>query len=458
MKKLNIAVLAAATAAFLPMVARAQTTGAYATEERLAQLANPVRVLFLAAHPDDEDTQLITWLARGRHVNTAYLSLNRGDGGQNLIGNELGEALGVIRTNELLAARRIDGAHQYFTRAFDFGFSKTATETYSHWPKDSVLEDVVTVIRAFRPQIIITTFSGTPRDGHGHHQVSALLAKEAYDSAAEDTVRYPVAKFGNPWRVLKLYRNARFSPTTATLTINVGEYNPELGESYAEIAAESRSQHKSQGFGSLKRKGVILDYLARVDSRAPAPADPKQEKSLFDGIDTTAVAVPADSARKARLAGQIAVEAVADRLAVAERENANVRVTLFNRGRTPVAVGCADASAPHTVMPDSSFSWQVSFTGLSRSQPWWLASPRNGDLFAPRINTQSEDVREATEAAHVSECIDGMRFDTPIVYHYADPVRGDVQRPLMVAPGVSVTLDRTTEIARAGAPLNRTLG
>jgi len=180
-----------------------------------------MRVLWIAAHPDDEDTQLIAWLARGRRVETAYMSLTRGDGGQNLIGNELGEALGVIRTEELLAARRIDGAHQYFGREYDFGFSKTADETLKHWPQDSVLRDVITVMRAFRPHIVITTFSGTPRDGHGHHQVSAIVARQAYDLAA-DTVRFPVSTFGRPWTPLKYYRLALFSPQDRTLSINVG--------------------------------------------------------------------------------------------------------------------------------------------------------------------------------------------------------------------------------------------
>src|SRR5256714_8695701 len=160
--------------------------------------ADTMRVLWIAAHPDDEDTNLIAWLARGRNVNTGYLSLTRGDGGQNLIGNELGEALGVIRTEELLAARRIDGAHQYFTRAYDFGFSKTADESFSHWPRYSILGDVVRVVRAFKPQVMVAFFAGTPRDGHGQHQVSAILAREAYDSAAEDTVNYPVAEYGKP--------------------------------------------------------------------------------------------------------------------------------------------------------------------------------------------------------------------------------------------------------------------
>src|SRR6185312_15288220 len=175
---------------------------------------------------------------------TAYLSLTRGDGGQNLIGNELGSLLGMIRTEELLAARRLDGGRQFFTRAYDFGFSKTAEETYTHWVKDSILRDVVTVVRAFRPQIIVAVFSGTPRDGHGHHQVSGILAREAFDAAA-DTVRFPVRTHGAPWTPLKFYRSAWFAPETATLSINVGEYNENLGRSYAEIAAESRSQHKS---------------------------------------------------------------------------------------------------------------------------------------------------------------------------------------------------------------------
>ena len=139
-------------------------------------------------HPDDEDTQLITWLAKGRQVETAYLSLTRGDGGQNLIGNELGPVLGMIRTEELLAARRLDGGHQFFTRAFDFGFSKTAEETFKHWPRDSILRDMISVVRAFRPQVIIAVFSGTPRDGHGHHQVSGILAREAFDLAG-DTIK-----------------------------------------------------------------------------------------------------------------------------------------------------------------------------------------------------------------------------------------------------------------------------
>src|SRR5256885_7586367 len=173
-----------------PRLLHAQERGATALGEAVEGLDVTARVLLIGAHPDDEDTQLLTWLARGRQGETAYLSLTRGDGGQNLIGNELGPVLGMIRTEELLAARRLDGGRQFFTRAYDFGFSKTAEETYTHWPKDSILRDVVTVVRAFRPQIIVAVFRRTPKDGHGHHQVSGLLAREVFDAAA-DTVRFP---------------------------------------------------------------------------------------------------------------------------------------------------------------------------------------------------------------------------------------------------------------------------
>ena len=269
-----------------PRHLRAQERGAAALGELVAGLGVNTRVLMIGAHPDDEDTFLITWLQRGRHVETAYLSLTRGDGGQNLIGNELGEALGVIRTQELLAARRIDGARQYFTRAFDFGFSKDTIDTYKHWQRDSVLGDVVRVVRDFRPHVIIAVFSGTPRDGHGHHQVSGLLARAAYDIAA-DTVRFSARENGAPWTPLKFYRLARFNAQNGTLGMDVGEYSPLLGRSYGEIAGESRSQHKSQGFGALQRKGPIIAYVRREASRVNEAAPAASEKSMFDGIDTS---------------------------------------------------------------------------------------------------------------------------------------------------------------------------
>ncbi len=283
LKRLSLLFVMALSVASLPL--RAQENGSAALAQKVAGIGNTMRVLLVAAHPDDEDTQLISWLTHGRHVETAYLSLTRGDGGQNLIGNELGEALGVIRTAELMAARRVDGARQYFTRAYDFGFSKDTADTFRHWPKDSLLADAVRVVREFAPHVIVAVFSGTPRDGHGQHQASAIIAREVWTAAA-DTVRFPVREYGAGWTPLKLYRAARFTPTEATLRFNVGEYNPTLGKSYFEIAAESRSQHKSQGFGALRRKGVIWNYVKREETRVPAPEDPKLEKSMFDGIQS----------------------------------------------------------------------------------------------------------------------------------------------------------------------------
>lgn len=263
----------------------AQPSDAAALDELVRSFGVTTRVLMIAAHPDDEDTQLLTWLARARGVETAYLSLTRGDGGQNLIGNELGEALGAIRTEELLAARRIDGARQFFTRAYDFGFSKTPAETFTHWPRDTVFGDVLRVVRSFRPHVIIAVFSGTPRDGHGHHQVSGLLARQVYDESG-DGARHPASAYGAPWTVAKFYRAARFRANDATLTFDVGGYSPLRGRGYAELAGESRSQHKSQGFGVLQRKGPLPDYVLREATRVNAATDPKSERDLFDGLDT----------------------------------------------------------------------------------------------------------------------------------------------------------------------------
>ena len=426
-------------------------------EVAVADTTERMRVLWIGAHPDDEDTNLIAWLARGRNVETAYMSLTRGDGGQNLIGNELGEELGVIRTEELLAARRIDGAHQYFGREYDFGFSKSADETLRHWPRDSVLNDVMTVMRAFRPHIVITTFSGTPRDGHGHHQVSAIIAREAYDRAA-DTVRFPVSRFGKPWTPLKLYRLSRFSPQDRTLSINVGEYNPYLGLSYQEIAADSRSQHKSQGQGSVRVKGVVWDYLMREDSRVPAPPA-KEEKSIFAGLDTTKLVVRDGRITAPALAPTVELEAIADRQALAVGDSAKLTLTVYNRGHDAIQFRHANGSpTAATVQPDSSYRWTEWYKPTEITQPWWLTQPRSGDLFSVPLDGVSADVRARKdwERAEVTSATGGtFTLATPIVYHFVDRVRGDVQRPLTVAPGISITLDQAVMMARANVPLNQ---
>jgi LmbE family N-acetylglucosaminyl deacetylase len=288
----------------------AQERGAVALDDALSGLGTTGRVLVIGAHPDDEDTQLIAYFARARHVETAYLSLTRGDGGQNLIGNQLGEVLGMIRTQELLAARRIDGGRQYFTRAFDFGFSKTLDETLEHWPKDSILLDMVAIVRAYRPHAIIAMWTGTPADGHGHHQFAGVTAREVVDAAA-DSVRFPAFRVGGlrPWVTPKFYRSRyRLTPT---LSFNVGEYDPVAGKSYSEIASISRSQHRSQGQGELAERGARIDGVHLEVSRVSDPA--ASERGLFDGVDTSWARFNslrlADSARTAldSLAAQEAV-------------------------------------------------------------------------------------------------------------------------------------------------------
>lgn len=257
---------------FITFNIKAQTPQRFNSAEILQKLnkLNTVgSVLYVAAHPDDENTRLLAYLANERKLRTGYLSLTRGDGGQNLIGKELGELLGLIRTQELLAARRTDGTEQFFTRANDFGYSKNPEETFGFWNKDSILADVVWVIRNFKPDVIICRFPTDGRGGHGHHTASAILAQEAFDAAA-DPNRFPEQlKYVQVWQAKRLFWNSyNFGSTNTTtpqqIQLNVGVYNPLLGKSYGEIAAESRSMHKSQGFGSLKQRGEIIEFFQQI--------------------------------------------------------------------------------------------------------------------------------------------------------------------------------------------------
>ncbi len=549
-----------------PLVtAAAQERGAAALGAALRGLGVSTRVLIIGAHPDDEDTQVISWLSRGRHVETGYLSLTRGDGGQNAIGNELGEALGVIRTEELLAARRIDGGKQFFTRAYDYGFSKNAEEAFTQWPHDSLLRDVLTVVRAFKPHVIISVFSGTTRDGHGQHQAAGILGREAYDWSA-DTVRVPrsaTAGYG-AWTVAKFYRGASFRRENATLSFNVGEYDPLVGRSYAEIAAISRSQHRSQAFGTLQPLGVRLDYLQREASRVAAPEDPKAERSLLDGIDTTWARFRAqvtDAASRAaldslpqafvsartsfdaytpersipalsrlqrllsrvcsleaydpctstgggpgapapargylagsspdgiaegdigrargvalsrvqdalRLATGVVLEATAARELWSMGEPVTGTATLYNRGRVPVRVAefvsvegmMLSRTRYVTVLPDSAHVRQLTGSAFRQNPvptaPWWLAQPRPGATFGGlRIRADEASSQFATAVA-LDVMVDSTSFTVtePIVYRYADQVRGEIRRPIAAVPAVSVLLDQETVYAPARTPIER---
>ncbi|WP_196890446.1 PIG-L family deacetylase [Aureivirga marina] len=250
--------------------------------------------LYIAAHPDDENTRLITYLSNDIKANTAYLSLTRGDGGQNLIGTEIREELGIIRTQELLAARRTDGGKQFFSRANDFGYSKHPNETFKIWNKDDVLSDVVWVIRNFQPDVIINRFDyRTPGTTHGHHTGSAILSFEAFDLAGQDDEYADQLSFVDPWQPNRLFFNTSWwfygsqekfekADKTNLYSLDIGTYYPLVGKSNNEIASESRSMHKSQGFGSIGTRGSSTEYLEWLKGDKPV-----SKEDIFSGINTT---------------------------------------------------------------------------------------------------------------------------------------------------------------------------
>ncbi|HSW51254.1 MAG TPA: PIG-L family deacetylase, partial [Bryobacteraceae bacterium] len=230
-------------------------------------------VLMIGAHPDDENTAVLASLTHGRKVRAGYLALTRGEGGQNLIGAERGELLGLIRTQELLAARRIDNAEQYFTRAIDFGYSKSAEDSLGRWGHQEVLSDVVWVVRRFRPDVIVQVFAGTAGDGHGHHQASGILAREAF-TAAGDRARFAEQfRWVEPWQATRLLQGGFYRPTSGpTIEVNVDESDPLVGYSYSQIAKMSRSMHRSQGMGAPERKRVGTGSLTLLAGK-PASQD-----------------------------------------------------------------------------------------------------------------------------------------------------------------------------------------
>ena len=277
-------------------IGRSTTAGSVGSSDNAAAIAEAIdglpvvgSVLLAAAHPDDENSVLLPYLARGLHLRTAYLSATRGDGGQNLLGNEQYEALGLLRTEELLAARRVDGAEQFFGQAYDFGFSKTAAETLQKWGHEEALGDFVRIIRKFRPDVVISRFSGTPADGHGNHQAAGILTREAFRAAA-DPKRFPeqVQEGLAPWQASRLFLNtfARGStpPPPDTITIRLDRFNPVYGETYGEIGAQARSMHRSQGMGTAAPRGPQLATFRLEDFPAGAA---KPQQNIFEGIDLT---------------------------------------------------------------------------------------------------------------------------------------------------------------------------
>ncbi|MGA2596332.1 MAG: PIG-L family deacetylase [Bryobacteraceae bacterium] len=481
------AVLLLGVAATLPAVAQRELSGAAEARLAIEKLNVTGSVLMIAAHPDDENTALLAYFSRGLKVRTGYLSLTRGEGGQNLIGTEQGDALGVIRTQELLAARKIDGAEQFFTRAIDFGFTKTPQETFEKWGHEKILGDVVWVVRRFQPDVIILRFSGTPRDGHGQHQVSAILGKEAF-SAAADPARFPEQlKYVKPWQAKRLMWNV-FSFTReqekdaeqmkGRVEIDPGDYDPVLGHSYGEIAGMSRSMHKSQGMGAPERKGSQPNYLVTI-------AGDLAKDSLFDGIDISWLRVPGaqpltsmfeDADRefdaehpeklvplllKARgvmvdlhqpvverklhdldetiaLVSGLWLDATADKYESLPGGSFKITRTLLNRESLPMQSEGKDlpCNKPVTFTDTVPISPTEPFT-----QPYWLREPKQGDTYtvANQLLIGLAENPPLLESKFRVR-IDGQEipYERPVVYRYTDRVLGDLVRPIIVVPPVAV--------------------
>lgn len=289
------------------------TGGVEAVDRALAKLSTHKRLLVVAAHPDDEDTSLLTLVARGMGGESAYLSLSRGEGGQNLIGPELGVGLGLIRSRELQAAREVDGGRQFFTRAYDFGYTLSLDETLQKWPKEALLEDAVRVIRRFKPQVVVSVFPGTPHRNHGQHQAAGVTAYEAFPLAGKADAFPQLAAEGlSPWTPQVLYRSTFFDRDATSLTLPIGQIDPLAGRSIYQIAMASRSQHRSQDMGRLLELGPQETRVGWVSG-----GEGKDGKDLFAGIDTrlAAIAETIPDAERRRHAGEHleAVQVLAER-------------------------------------------------------------------------------------------------------------------------------------------------
>lgn len=456
-------------------------------------------VLYIAAHPDDENTRLLAYLSKEKLYRTGYLSLTRGDGGQNLIGDEQGIELGLIRTQELLSARRIDGAEQFFSRAYDFGFSKSAKEAMAIWGHDKILSDVVWVIRKFQPDVIITRFPGDERAGHGHHAASSLLANEAFKAAADPSMFPEQFKYGvQPWQAKRILWNTyNFGGNNTTsndqFKLDVGVYNSLLGKSYGEIASESRSQHKSQGFGVPRQRGQSYEFFATTGGDAPTA-------SLMDGVDTTwgklsqgdiqnktsnIISVynfehPENSTtalvelyktvqqlkdsywKNKKLAeiqqlifacsGVFAEATSTDEFAV-QGDNINVQFFVNKRNEAGITLKSVqllsfDSSINTTLGTNQNFSFSKSFAipvDAKISQPYWLEKPLQSGSFD--VSDQTMIGKPQNDAAYKVQfvfTVNGVDFmvERPLQYKFTDPVKGEVYQPLLVVPAITGKFDQ----------------
>ncbi|GAB2544631.1 hypothetical protein GCM10027085_40210 [Spirosoma aerophilum] len=461
-------------------------------------------VLYIAAHPDDENTLMLAYLAKDRLVRTGYLSLTRGDGGQNLIGPEQGENIGIIRTQELLAARRVDGPDQFFSRAYDFGFSKQTSEAVRTWGQDKVLADVVWMIRKYQPDVIITRFPPDARAGHGHHSASGFLGEEAF-KISNDPTKFPEQlAFVKPWQAKRIMWNvfipgafmSNKKPEEAgnLVGIETGLYNSLLGKSYGEIASESRSQHKSQGFGVAPNRGAKIDYLL-LKGGDPVQKDPlegvdmtwkrvsnssavqAQVNQLIAGFkpDQPAASVPAlvqlygsisklDTANIYVKAKRREVETLIQQClglwfetnptdyAATPGETIKLNTNVVNRADSPVTLMRVqystgkDTTVNITLKPNDVILWPTSVTipkSAKISQPYWLEKPIDKGLFQVD-NQQLIGLPEnpAALTANYTFEISGQQFtfSRPVVYRSTDPVDGEIYRPFIIQPDVTANL------------------
>ncbi len=464
-------------------------------------------VLYIAAHPDDENTRLISYLSKDRLYRTGYLSMTRGDGGQNLIGDEQGIELGLIRTQELLAARRVDGGEQFFTRAYDFGYSKTAAETFAKWDKEKILGDVVWVIRKLQPDIIINRFPETGEGGHGHHTASGILANEAF-AAAADPSRFPEQlKYVAVWQAKRvLWNTFNFGGNNTTrddqFKLDVGGYNPLLGKSYGEISAEGRSQHKSQGFGVPASRGEALEYFKATKGDQPV-------SDLMDGVDLTwnkeqegeAVKRIIDSLTtsfdflqpeksvkglvtlyqklmgmrpgywrdvKLRETQQLIEQCsglfmdvtTTEQFAV-QTDSLRVNFTFNNRLGADISLEKVIAAGFDTSLSRSltknrnlSFSKTV-YIGAERpiTQPYWLEKKMEEGYY--NVSDQQKigqaDVDPSLQAVvQVRAYGVSLNFLKPVKYKFTDPVKGELYQPLVVIPPVLISPDENVKISKDG--------
>ncbi len=453
-------------------------------------------LLYIAAHPDDENNGLLPYFAKEKLYRTGYLSLTRGDGGQNLIGSEQGIELGLIRTQELLAARRIDGSEQFFSRAFEFGFSKNLTEALRIWEGEKILSDIVWVIRQYQPDVIVKRFPPDARAGHGHHAASSFLADEAFIAAA-DPNRFPEQfKYGvKPWQAKRIVWNTySFGSTNTTsddqLKFDVSGYNPLIGKSYGELGGEARSMHKSQGEGRPRRRGQSFEYFVTLKGEAP-------KTDLMDGIVTdwnrlpggaviqTSVnqiianynfekpylSVPAlvklyaalkpfpESTWKNKKMEEIQglveacaglfVEATTTKEAVVQGETLNVEYFLNKRNPANISINSIKLdgfdTALNVALPDNENIRLVKPFNIADnkkiSQPYWLEYPQLEGSFDVRDQMMiGKAENDPAYQATFNVTIEGENFviNRPVKYKYVDLVKGELYQPLVILPKVEV--------------------